>query len=51
MATKLNDRPPKTGNRRTSDSKRIKFERGQAKTNGDGLPLKTSDVTSDRTPK
>ncbi len=42
MATKLNDR--KTGGSRAPDSKRVKFDRGQAKTNGGSLPLKTGDV-------
>ena len=42
MATKLNER--KTGGRRTPDGKRVEFDQGQAKSNGGGLPLKTSDV-------
>lgn len=44
MATKLNDRTPKTGGSRAPDSKRITFDHGQAKTNGGPLPLKTGDV-------
>ncbi len=42
MATKLNGK--KTGGRRTPDGKRVTFARGEAKSNGGGLPLKTSDV-------
>lgn len=42
MVTKLNDRTQK--GRRTPDGKRVEFDRGQAKSNGGGLPLKTSDV-------
>ena len=44
MATKLNDRTPKTGGSRAPDSKRIEFDHGQAKTNGGQSPLKTGDV-------
>ena len=44
MATKLNDRTPKTGGSRAPDNKRITFEGGHAKTNGGSLPLKTGDV-------
>lgn len=41
MATKLNDR--KQG-RRVPDGKRVTFERGQAKSGGAGLPMKTADA-------
>lgn len=41
MATKLGNQ---TGARRVPDSKRVTFERGQPKSVGRGLPLKTSDV-------
>ncbi len=45
MATKLNDRTPKTGGSRAPDSKRITFDGGQAKADGGSpLPLKTGDV-------
>lgn len=42
MATKLNDRTPK--DRRVPDGKRVTFDRGQPKSNGGRLPLKTGDV-------
>lgn len=42
MATKLNDRPPK--GRRTPDGKHVTFDHGQAKSNGGGLPLKTTEI-------
>lgn len=42
MATKLDTRPPKKG-RRVLGGKRVIFDRGQAKVDGDGLPLKTSE--------
>jgi hypothetical protein len=42
MATKLNDH--KVGSGRTPDGKRVTFDRGQAKSNGEGLPLKTTKV-------
>ncbi len=42
MATKLNDR--KTGGRTAPGGKRVTFERGQPKSTGRGLPMKTSDV-------
>ena len=41
MATKLND---SRKGARVPDGKRVEFERGQAKSNGSGLPMKTSDV-------
>lgn len=42
MATKLNER--KTGGRRAPDGKRVEFDRGQPKSGGGSIPLKTSDV-------
>ena len=44
MATKLNDRTPKTGGNHAPDSKRVEFDHGQAKTSDGSLPLKTGDV-------
>ena len=41
MATKLGNQ---TGARRVPDGKRVTFERGQPKSTGRGLPMKTSDV-------
>lgn len=41
MATKLDTRAAKKS--RLPDGKRLVFDRGQAKTNGSGLPLKTTE--------
>lgn len=43
MVTKLGTRLPKNSGR-TPDSKRVTFDRGQAKSGGGGLPMKTTDV-------
>ncbi len=43
MATKLNTHSTKNSGR-TPDSKRVTFDRGQAKSGGSGLPMKTADV-------
>ncbi len=44
MATKLNTPRSTTNGRRTPDGKRVTFDRGQAKSGGKGLPMKTADV-------
>ncbi len=43
MATKLDTRAAKKG-RRVPDGKRMTFDHGQAKANGGGLPLKTTEA-------
>ena len=42
MVTRLNER--KNGGRKVPDTKRVTFDRGQAKSSGGGLPMKTTDV-------
>lgn len=44
MATKIDMRSTEKPPRRAPDGKRVTFDRGRAKANGDGLPLKTAEV-------